>query len=87
MLILSRKVNERIVIGGDIEVAIVEIRGDQVKVGIVAPRSISVHRHEVFSAIQEENRAAAKGMPDDLSNLSALIGPSRPDPDATSRDG
>lgn len=75
MLILSRKVNERIVIGDEIEVAVVEIRGDQVKLGIVAPQNVTVHRREVFDQIQEENRAAAMGTAADLSELSGLFPP------------
>lgn len=74
MLILSRKVNERIMIGDAIEVSVLEIRGDQVKLGIIAPRTVHVHRREVFDAIQEENRAAAQGLPEDLQGLSDLFG-------------
>ena len=59
MLILSRRVNERIVIGDDIVIAVVEVRGDQVKLGIEAPRSVKVFREEVYDAIQDENRKAA----------------------------
>jgi carbon storage regulator len=59
MLILSRRLNEKIVIGEDIVVSVVEVRGDQVKLGIDAPRSVKVFRQEVFNAIQEENRKAA----------------------------
>jgi carbon storage regulator len=59
MLILSRRVNEKIVIGDDIVVSVVEVRGDQVKLGIEAPRSVKVYRQEVFNAIQEENKIAA----------------------------
>jgi carbon storage regulator len=59
MLILSRKLDEKIVIGNDIEVSILEIRGDQVKLGVNAPRAVKVFRSEVFDAIQAENRAAA----------------------------
>lgn len=73
MLILTRKVNERIVIGDDIEVSVVEIRGDQVKLGIVAPKTVKVHRREVFDAIQAENKAAAQGDSADLSDLSGLF--------------
>jgi len=58
MLILSRRLNEKIVIGDDIVVSIVEVRGDLVKIGIEAPRSVKVYREEVFEAIQAENRAA-----------------------------
>ena len=56
MLILSRRVNEKIVIGDDVVVSVVEVRGDQVKLGIDAPRNVKVFRQEVFDAIQEENR-------------------------------
>lgn len=78
MLILARKSNERIMIGDDIEIAVVEIRGDQVKLGIVAPESVKVYRREVFDAIQEENRAAARALPGDLSGLSGLVPKKRP---------
>jgi carbon storage regulator len=59
MLILSRRVNEKIVIGDDVVVSVVEVRGDQVKLGIEAPRNVKVFRQEVFDAIQEENKQAA----------------------------
>ncbi len=62
-------------IGDAIEVSVVEIRGDQVKLGIIAPRNVNVHRREIFDAIQEENRAAAQGVPADLQGLSDLISP------------
>lgn len=75
MLILTRKVNESIVIGDAIEVSVVELRGDQVKLGIVAPRDVSVHRKEVFDAIQTENRAAALASTTDLDSLSGLVPP------------
>lgn len=51
MLVLSRKKNESIVINNDIVITIVEIRGDKVRLGIVAPRDVSVHREEVYEAI------------------------------------
>lgn len=68
MLILSRKTNEKIMIGDDVSVTIIEIRGDQVKLGIEAPKSVKVFRQEVFEAIQNENRAAAGS----LANLDGL---------------
>ena len=54
MLCLSRKLNESIVIGSDIEVTVIEIRGDKVRLGIHAPREMPVHRREVADAIARE---------------------------------
>ncbi len=68
MLILSRRKDESVIIDGRIEVAIVDIKGDQVKLGIKAPRDVKVFRHEVFLAIQAENKAAASA-PVDLPTL------------------
>lgn len=59
MLALSRKKDEAIVINSDIEVTIIEVKGDQVKLGITAPKSVPVYRKEVYLQIQEANRAAA----------------------------
>lgn len=60
MLILSRKTNESIMIGDQVEIAVVDIKGDHVKLGIKAPRSVKVFRQEVYRAIQMENLAAAQ---------------------------
>ena len=54
MLVLSRQRNESIMIGDDVEITIVDVRGDKVRLGITAPRTISVHRKEVYNAIQME---------------------------------
>ncbi|MFA6936617.1 MAG: carbon storage regulator CsrA [Treponema sp.] len=59
MLILSRKVDQKIKIGNDITLTIIEVRGDQVKIGVEAPKNVKVFRQEVFEAIQNENKAAA----------------------------
>ena len=64
MLILSRKINESINIGDKIEVSIIDIRGDQVKLGINAPRDVKVYRQEVYAAIQEENLMASRATTD-----------------------
>lgn len=70
MLALSRKKNEAIIINNNIEVAILEVKGDQVKVGITAPREVPVYRKEVYVQIQNANQEAisAEGM-DALKNL------------------
>ena len=60
MLVLSRQRDQSIMIGDDIEVIIVDVRGDKVRIGITAPKEISVHRKEVFEAIRRENESAAK---------------------------
>lgn len=58
MLVLSRKRNESIIIDGSIVITVVEIRGDKVRLGIEAPREVSIHRQEVFSAITAEAESA-----------------------------
>lgn len=60
MLVLSRQRDETIIIGDNIEVTVVDIRGDKVRLGITAPKDISVHRKEVYEAIRRENRQAAQ---------------------------
>src|SRR5437764_8065069 len=61
MLVLSRKKNESIVINNDITVTVVEIRGDKVRLGIVAPKEVPVHRQEVYDAIHGQEKEAAQG--------------------------
>jgi creatinine deaminase len=63
MLVLSRQKDQTIMIGDDIEVTIVDIRGDKVRIGINAPRNISVHRKEVYLLVKKESEAAKKGAP------------------------
>ena len=70
MLVLTRKENESIMIGNDIEVKVLDLKDNQVKLGIVAPRSVAVHRREVYLAIKAENAQAASPVPiDGISNL------------------
>ena len=60
MLVLSRQKDESIMIGDEVEITIVDVRGDKVRLGINAPRSIAVHRREIYDAIQREKAAKAK---------------------------
>lgn len=69
MLVLSRHRDESIMIGDEIVVTIVDIRGDKVRLGIQAPTDIPVHRREVFEAIQRENRKAAQMQPGETNEL------------------
>jgi carbon storage regulator len=69
MLILTRRRGESIVIGGEIEVTLLQVQGDQVRLGITAPRNISVHRKEVLEQIRAENIAAAAAEPQQLSRM------------------
>lgn len=59
MLVLSRQKDESIIIGDDIEIIIVDVRGDKVRLGITAPKSVSVHRKEVYESIQREKNQKA----------------------------
>ena len=70
MLALSRKKNEAIIINNDIEITVLEVKGDQVKIGISAPKEVPIYRKEVYRQIQEANRASvdADGM-EALKNL------------------
>jgi len=61
MLVLSRQKDESIVIGDDIEITIVDVRGNKVRLGITAPESTPVHRREVYDAIQKEKAEKNKG--------------------------
>ena len=75
MLVLARKLNESIMIGDDIEIVVIDIKGDQVKLGIKAPRKITVHRKEIYQEIKQENIAAmgSEFDPDKLRDLSELF--------------
>lgn len=75
MLVLTRRANESIVIGSDVVVTVLEVRGDQVRLGIRAPRSVSVHREEVFAELERANRAAASPSAAHLEKLKSLKPP------------
>jgi len=72
MLVLSRKCNESIIIGDDIMVTIVDVRGDKVRVGVEAPQTVSVHRHEVYNAIHKTTSQILRAsMPPEYANVGA----------------
>jgi carbon storage regulator len=73
MLILSRKIGQRIVIAGDIEITVVDVRGEQVRIGITAPRSIAVHRKELLEQVTAENIQAAASALDGGENLGKAL--------------
>ena len=77
MLVLSRQRDETIMIGDDIEITVVDIRGDKVRLGINAPTRISVHRKEVYDSIRAENARAATINSSDLSSLKVASMPER----------
>jgi carbon storage regulator len=88
MLILARRIGESIMIGDQVEISVVDIKGDQVKLGINAPTQVKVYRKEVYAAIQQENRAAAAAAPESLPHLEGLLGtktPAQRPPDAPQR--
>jgi carbon storage regulator len=66
MLIITRRPGEKIMVGDDVVVHVMEIVGNSVRVGIEAPRSVPVYREEIWNAVRDENRAAAETAPDAL---------------------
>ncbi|MBI4716771.1 MAG: carbon storage regulator CsrA [Planctomycetes bacterium] len=91
MLVLSRQRDETIMIGDDVEITVVDIRGDKVRLGITAPRHIQVHRKEVYEAIKRENQQAAGLRPEDVRDVvkpdappaqAQPLQPPAPEPDA-----
>jgi len=75
MLVLSRQRDETIMIGDEIEITVVDIRGDKVRLGITAPTSIAVHRKEVYEAIKAENQQAARLADSDVHRLRTAASP------------
>ena len=75
MLVLTRRANQSIMIGHEIVVTVLEVRGDQVRLGIKAPRSIDVHREEIFAQLQQANRDAVKPSKHALDSLQNVTTP------------
>ena len=69
MLVLTRKLNQSIVIGDGIEIIVLEVRGEQVRLGIKAPKSVAVHRKEIYDQIRDENVEATQLDPSDIPDL------------------
>ena len=82
MLVLTRRANQSIMIGHEIVVTVLEVRGDQVRLGIKAPRSIDVHREEIFAQLQQANRDAAQAPKQALDSLDELTKAADGDPRA-----
>ncbi|MFY0406997.1 carbon storage regulator CsrA [Solicola sp. PLA-1-18] len=74
MLVLSRRVGESIVIGDDVVVTVLDVKGDVVRVGVSAPRSVAVHRQEVLDDLAESNREAASPSDDAVARIAGRLG-------------
>ncbi len=84
MLVLSRRVGDSVVIGEDIVVTVLEVKGDVVRVGVDAPRHVAVRRQELLAELAESNRAAASPTPAAVDGLSQLVTRRQDSDDATS---
>ncbi len=73
MLVLSRRVGESVVIGDDVVVTVLEVRGDVIRVGVDAPRHVQVRRQELLAELEQTNRAAASPSADAVAGLSKLV--------------
>jgi len=78
MLVLSRRVGDSVVIGDDVVVTVLEVRGDVVRIGVDAPREVAVRRKELLAELADSNRAAASPNPDAVSDLSKLVRDRKP---------
>ena len=73
MLVLSRRVGESVVVGDDVTITVLEVRGDVVRIGIDAPRSVAVHRAELLEQLETSNRDAASPSEDAVASLSKAL--------------
>jgi carbon storage regulator len=80
MLVLTRRAGESVMIGDDVVITVLEARGDVIRLGIQAPRTVQVHREEVYRELQEANRAAASPSEDAVNAIAKML--EKPDPTA-----
>jgi carbon storage regulator len=73
MLILTRKLGESVTIGDDIKITILGVRGRQVRLGIIAPHKVAIHREEIYFKIQEENKRAVESTVDEVTQIATMI--------------
>jgi carbon storage regulator len=73
MLVLSRRIGESVVVGDDVTITVLEVRGDVVRIGIDAPRSVAVHRAELLEQLESTNREAAAPSEDAVASLSQAL--------------
>lgn len=73
MLILTRKLDESIMIGNDIEVKVIKVSGSQVHLGIVAPKNVAVYRHELFEQVMNENKKAVQNSANNIQTLGSNL--------------
>lgn len=86
MLVLSRQRDETIMIGDSIEITVVDVRGDKVRLGITAPAAVQVHRKEVYDAIREENAfASSAAIAADITTLATITKPKSPSQSHTTK--
>ncbi len=74
MLIITRKLGERIMVGDDIVITLLEIKGSQARIGIEAPKDVTIHRQEIFDKIRQENLNASNVFGEDLDRAAAILG-------------
>ena len=73
MLVLTRKLGESVTIGDDIKITILGVRGRQVRLGIIAPQKVTIHREEIYFKIQEENKRAVAATREDLTKIASMV--------------
>ena len=75
MLVLTRRIGQSVIVGDEVVITVLEVRGDVVRLGVQAPRAVQVHREEVYRELQLANRESASGTEEALRTVAALLGP------------